>query len=364
MSRANNSMWKSLTNNLTQVLNESLEEDAVNTVLTNWENKKRDVTRLLDKTPKKKADPNAPKKPRSSYILFSIESRPKITAQFPNISNRDIPKKLGEAWNNLSLNDKKKYEDLASKDKERFESEQQSYVPSVESSSEEVGRKKQKSNGPKRPLTAYMYFCVEERSRVNEQHPEMPGKKITSELANRWKILTDEQKVVYETKQKADKVRYENEKEALGIVTKNKGKKSESKAESKKADAKKVESKPVDAKKAESKPVENKKAESKKAESKKETKKETKRETKKAEPKKAVEIKPPTKAASKTVKKTPGFEYFVNEQSEEVLSENPNYTNKKVMEVLSERWNSLSQNERTAYENEADVGSEVELEDD
>jgi high mobility group protein B3 len=366
MSRANNSMWKSLTNNLTTVLNQSLEEDQVKTVITNWETKKREISRLLDKTPKKKADPNAPKKPKTSYILFSIESRPKIKAQFPDLSTTDILKKLGEAWNKISDKEKKHYEELAAQDKERFESEIKSYVPSADSV-EESGRKKQKGDGPKRPLTGYMYFCHEERNKVKEENPQMSGKEITKELANRWKNLTDAQKAPYYEKQKDDKVRYETEKKACGIETKSKGKKSTNSGTNASTNsgtnASTVESKST-SKKTESKS--STKTETKKAEVKSVPKKTENKTNKKVETKtnsKKVETKVSSKTATKTVKKTPGFEYFLNEQSEEVVSENPNFTQKKVLEVVSDRWNSLSQAERQAYENEADVGSEVELDD-
>uniref|UniRef100_A0A0G4HNL6 HMG box domain-containing protein n=1 Tax=Chromera velia CCMP2878 TaxID=1169474 RepID=A0A0G4HNL6_9ALVE len=83
------------------------------------------------KKTKVKKDPNAPKKPRSAYILFTADKRAEITKKNPAMAKEvtKIAKMCGEAWGKLGEKDKKKYQDLAEKDKGRYEKEMKSYKP-------------------------------------------------------------------------------------------------------------------------------------------------------------------------------------------------------------------------------------------
>lgn len=60
--------------------------------------------------------------------------------------------------------------------------------------------KANKANAPKRPPSAYLIFSNENRSVVKSENPQMPAKLVMSELAKRWKALTDEQKQPYQLK--------------------------------------------------------------------------------------------------------------------------------------------------------------------
>uniref|UniRef100_A0A2K5PY39 High mobility group protein B3 n=1 Tax=Cebus imitator TaxID=2715852 RepID=A0A2K5PY39_CEBIM len=76
---------------------------------------------------KKKKDPNAPKRPPSSFFLFCSEFRPKIKATNPGISIGDVAKKLGEMWNNLNDSEKQPYITKAAKLKEKYEKDVADY---------------------------------------------------------------------------------------------------------------------------------------------------------------------------------------------------------------------------------------------
>uniref|UniRef100_A0A0G4G6D6 Fe2OG dioxygenase domain-containing protein n=1 Tax=Chromera velia CCMP2878 TaxID=1169474 RepID=A0A0G4G6D6_9ALVE len=83
------------------------------------------------KTTKVKKDPNAPKRPRSAYILFTADKRAEIIKKKPEMAKAitEIAKMCGEAWKKIGDKDKKKYQDLAEKDKARYEKEMKSYKP-------------------------------------------------------------------------------------------------------------------------------------------------------------------------------------------------------------------------------------------
>jgi hypothetical protein len=79
------------------------------------------------KKTRKVKDPNAPKRARGSFVFFTADERPKLMEEMPGISFVDSGSIMGERWRSLSLEEKKKYEDLAAQDKIRFNSEMQHY---------------------------------------------------------------------------------------------------------------------------------------------------------------------------------------------------------------------------------------------
>ena len=53
---------------------------------------------------------------------------------------------------------------------------------------------KKKTDGPKKPLSPYMAFCKETRSKIVAENPAFTFGEVGKELGKRWKALTDEQK--------------------------------------------------------------------------------------------------------------------------------------------------------------------------
>ena len=55
-------------------------------------------------------------------------------------------------------------------------------------------QKKKDPNAPKRGLSAYMFFCQEQRQALKQEKPDMKVTEITSELGKRWRALPEEDK--------------------------------------------------------------------------------------------------------------------------------------------------------------------------
>jgi HMG (high mobility group) box len=72
------------------------------------------------KATKPKKDPNAPKKPLTSFMLFSNEVRSQIKKENPDMTFGELGKKIGELFRALSNEKKQKYEDMAKREKERY----------------------------------------------------------------------------------------------------------------------------------------------------------------------------------------------------------------------------------------------------
>ncbi|KND01708.1 FACT complex subunit POB3 [Spizellomyces punctatus DAOM BR117] len=76
---------------------------------------------------KAKKDAAAPKKNVSAFLLFCKDKRPEVMDENPGLSITEASKKLGELWKSITPDEKKKYDNLASEDKERYERERKVY---------------------------------------------------------------------------------------------------------------------------------------------------------------------------------------------------------------------------------------------
>uniref|UniRef100_A0A7S0RR61 FACT complex subunit SSRP1 n=1 Tax=Pyramimonas obovata TaxID=1411642 RepID=A0A7S0RR61_9CHLO len=90
-----------------------------------------DGTPVKAKKPKKKKDPNAPKKALSGFMYFSQVNRPKVKEEDPSLGIGGVAKVLGERWKALTTEEKQIYEDMHSKDKERYEKEKKEYAATL-----------------------------------------------------------------------------------------------------------------------------------------------------------------------------------------------------------------------------------------
>ncbi len=76
---------------------------------------------------RKKKDPNAPKRPLSTFFLFCHDERPAVKVVYPTYSVGEVAKELGERWNKVTPEQKSKYEKQAGKEKQRYEIELSNY---------------------------------------------------------------------------------------------------------------------------------------------------------------------------------------------------------------------------------------------
>jgi len=63
----------------------------------------------------------------SAYFLFSIEERPKVKADMPELTFGDVAREISKRYRELSEDDRKIWEDKAAADKERYEREMEEY---------------------------------------------------------------------------------------------------------------------------------------------------------------------------------------------------------------------------------------------
>jgi hypothetical protein len=217
--------------------NDFIKEHGSDEMFKKWEKKMPELNKLMSE--KKFKDPEAPKKPLSAYMFFCKDQRDAVRDDMvEGVDAKEVTKELGTRWNDLKKNhsgkkEKKlweKYEKQAADDKKRFEDEMASYDPPTNSQMEKMKvsakKKKHKSgsksdkdeNAPKAAKSAYIFFTLEERAKIKEEHPEMSAKEIMVELGVRWKELKsdelrEDEYARYVEQASEDKKRYQKEKQ-------------------------------------------------------------------------------------------------------------------------------------------------------
>jgi len=222
---------------------------------------------------KKKAkakDPEAPKRSLSSYMYFVADKREAVAKKDPQPSPSEVMKTLGEMWSQLDKGKAgkkgtKKYDDLAAKDKARYEGEKQEYdamvaerkeqaaqqqqqrldrekaealellksrqeaagapaavrpdalilddmsVVSALTTSNKPKKKKEKKdpNAPKGAKNAYIFFTTGNRGEIKARMPEGTSQQeLLTEVGRQWKALAPEEKEKYSKMAAEDKARY------------------------------------------------------------------------------------------------------------------------------------------------------------
>ena len=111
----------------------------------------------------------------------------------------------------MGPDEKAKYEEMAAKDKKRYEKEMESYKPPASSPKAGSKKKKKDPNAPKRAMTSFFYFSKEMRPKVKEENPEMTFGELGKKIGELFRGLSADEKEKYEELAKKDKERYQRE---------------------------------------------------------------------------------------------------------------------------------------------------------
>jgi len=158
---------------------------------------------------------NADGKPKgrmSAYAYFVQTCREEHKKKHPNenVVFAEFSRKCADRWKTMSDKEKKRFHDMAEKDKKRYEGEMAGWKPPKG----EKGKKRKRTkdpNAPKRALSAFFWFCNDERPKVKETMTDSTVGEVAKELGRRWNECTDDQKSKYEALAAKDKARYEKE---------------------------------------------------------------------------------------------------------------------------------------------------------
>mmetsp|Transcript_22536 Transcript_22536/g.31446 ORF Transcript_22536/g.31446 Transcript_22536/m.31446 type:complete len:396 (+) Transcript_22536:128-1315(+) len=152
---------------------------------------------------KHKKAPDAPKRFKSAFIMFSTLKHREIRAKLAEESDREakkltpeVAKLVSEAWKNLPQEEREEWEERARRDRERYEKEKKDYDGpwKVISSSR---TKAKDPDAPKRPMSAYLVFSNGRRADVKRNDPSLSNASISKILSQQWKGMPEAERNAY-----------------------------------------------------------------------------------------------------------------------------------------------------------------------
>jgi len=123
------------------------------------------------------ADDTTPGAKRSAYTFFTLEMRPKLAKQFPNISISMMAKLLSEKWRTISPEEKAKYASLASDQDEEDKAVEGPVEVTV-----------------KRKANAFNLFTAEKIPKLKATYPNANLGHLAKLIGELWQLITAEEK--------------------------------------------------------------------------------------------------------------------------------------------------------------------------
>jgi len=156
-----------------------------------------------------------PKRPLSAYMFFCKNNREKVMKEDPTYTFCQVGKLLGSRWREMNIDMKQEYVKMSEKDKVRYENEGGAEARKKAQAAAGLMDKNKKSkknkDGPKRSLSAFMYYAKDKRGEIKAAHPGITFGEIGKEIGKAWKLCTPEEKEPFNKLAAKDKLRYEAE---------------------------------------------------------------------------------------------------------------------------------------------------------
>ncbi|GMJ10974.1 3xHigh Mobility Group-box1 [Hibiscus trionum] len=238
------------------IANEKRESEAMK--LLEDEHKQKSAMELLEqylqfkqeaeKKTKKERDPLKPKQPMSAFFLFLSERRTTLLAEDKCKSVLDVAKIAGEEWKNMTEEQRRPYEEMAKKNKEKYMEEMEVYKrkkeeedSSIRKQEEETMKlhkqealqllkkkektdniikktkeKRQKNkpisdpNKPKKPASSFLLFSKEARKTLVQEREGISNSTLNALISVKWKELSEEERNAWNGKAAAAMEEYNN----------------------------------------------------------------------------------------------------------------------------------------------------------
>lgn len=175
-----------------------------------------DASSTTTKSNKKKRDsstlrkaPQAPKRFKSSYILFFMAKQQEIKDSLgPSATVGDVSKKSSEMWKTLPPDQRAHWDDVAKKDKERYMAEKAMYTGPWQVPWK---RAKKDPSAPKRPMSAFLYFSQDKRRKIKDANPGMRNTEVSRILGDMWKNASEEERTPHIEREASERAKYKVE---------------------------------------------------------------------------------------------------------------------------------------------------------
>ncbi|XP_068238423.1 uncharacterized protein [Palaemon carinicauda] len=171
----------------------------------------------ISEMPRAKLIDSKPRGRMSAYAFFVQTCREEHKKKHPeeNVVFSEFSRKCADRWRTMTDKEKIRFYEMAEKDKDRYENEMKGYRGPRMPRGSRKRRNRKDPNAPKRALSAFFWFCNDERPKVRAANPDMGVGEIAKQLGAAWGNTASEVKSKYESMAEYDKARYEREMKAF-----------------------------------------------------------------------------------------------------------------------------------------------------
>lgn len=164
------------------------------------------VKRKKRETPVLRKAPQAPKRFRSSYICFFTAKQSEIKKELGDAATvAKISKRSAYMWKMLSPEDRRFWDNVAAKDKQRYLAEKASYAGPWQVP---YKRAKKDPSAPKRPMSAFLFFTRGRRRQIQKENPDMKNTEVSKILGDIWRKSTEEERRPFVEGEKVEREKY------------------------------------------------------------------------------------------------------------------------------------------------------------
>lgn len=158
-----------------------------------------------------KKAPQAPRRFKSAYMFYSTTKHKSIRKEDhgKKLQTTDVAKMVAQAWKNLPPDEREEWEEMARRDKARYELEKTMYtgpwkVPATKA------RSQKDPNAPKRPMSAFLSYSNSKRAHVKSSNPDIGNAEVSRVLAKMWKEAPEEERRIHIEKEFELRQRYKS----------------------------------------------------------------------------------------------------------------------------------------------------------
>ena len=139
---------------------------------------------------KKKLKRIIPSKPKSAFHFFVESNKDKIPENNENFF--EMCKRL---WNEISENEKEKYNKLADEELKKYEEKMEKYKNRI-------------FNTPKSPKNSFQLYFIERMEHIKEENKDLNDSNYIKMILKEWENLDEEKKKIYEEHAKVEQKRF------------------------------------------------------------------------------------------------------------------------------------------------------------
>lgn len=122
--------------------------------------------------------------------------------QKEKLNSNEMMTKLANLWKDLPEDEKKKFHDIAEKEKVRYLLELNDFY---QNNPYEIVQNKTKKNHVKKPCSAYALYLKEMKKKIKDENPSLKMADILKLVGEKWKNLSENEKTVYQDQANLEK---------------------------------------------------------------------------------------------------------------------------------------------------------------